>query len=90
MKQLIQDSIEIYGLGRPDVKTIFTIKDDKEKGDRLYCSLDKISGRKLTVSFKSSENELETVGAIQMSIPSGLDEIAVKDFILATINDSLT
>jgi hypothetical protein len=89
MKQLIQDSIEIYGLGRPDAKTIFTIKDDSEKNDRLYRSLDKISGRKLTIRFKSSENELEAAGSIQMSIPTGLDELGVKDFILTTINSSL-
>jgi len=86
---LIEKSIVINGMGRPDIKTIFNIEKEEDKKDMLYRSLDKISGRKLSVNFKCLEGEVETNGILQMIIPSGLDEEGVKNFIISEINSNL-
>ena len=88
-KTLIEKSIVINGIGRPDTKTIFTIEKEEDKKDMLYRSLDKISGRKLSVNFKYTEGETESSSKIQLSIPFGLDEESVKAFILDEINKTL-
>jgi hypothetical protein len=88
-KTLIEKSIVINGIGRPDTKTIFTIEKEEDKKDILYRSLDKISGRKLSVNFKYTEGETEGSSKVQLSIPFGLDEEGVKAFILDEINKTL-
>jgi hypothetical protein len=88
-KTLIEKSIVINGMGRPDLKTIFTIEKEEEKNDMLYRTLDKISGRKLSIDFKYMENEVETASKVQVSIPFGLNEDEVKTFILDEINKTL-
>lgn len=88
-KTLIEKSIVINGIGRPDTKTIFTIEKEEDKKDMLYRSLDRISGRKLSVNFKYTEGETENSSKVQLSIPFGLDEEGVKTFILDEINKSL-
>jgi hypothetical protein len=87
MKTLIEKSIVINGIGRNDIKTIFTIEKEEEKNDILYRSLDKISGRKLSINFKCLEDVNEN--KIQISIPFNLNEEEVKQFILSEINNSL-
>ncbi len=89
MKTLIEESITIKGMGRPDLKTIFSIKNDEEKSDSLFRSLSTISGRKLPVDFKYDEMGSEKSGRILMSIPFNLNEEEVSDFILEEINNSL-
>jgi hypothetical protein len=86
---LLEKSIVISGIGRPDTKTIFTLEKEEDKKDMLYRSLDKISGRKLSVNFKYLENEVENASKIQISIPFGLDEEGVKAFILDEISKTL-
>jgi hypothetical protein len=88
-KTLIEKSIVINGMGRPDLKTIFTIEKEEEKNDMLYRTLDKISGRKLSIDFKYMENEVEKASKVQVSIPFGLNEDEVKTFILDEINKTL-
>jgi hypothetical protein len=88
-KTLIEKSISINGMGRPDIKTIFTIEKEEDKNDMLYRSLDKISGRKLSIDFKYSEGDTEVSSKVQLSIPFGLDEDGVKTFILDEINKTL-
>lgn len=88
-KTLIEKSIVINGIGRPDTKTIFTIEKEEDKKDMLYRSLDRISGRKLSVNFKYSDGETENSSKVQLSIPFGLDEGGVKTFILDEINKTL-
>ena len=88
-KTLIEKSIVINGMGRPDIKTIFTIEKEEDKNDMLYRSLHKISGRKLSIDFKYSEGDTEVSSKVQLSIPFGLDEDGVKAFILDEINKTL-
>ena len=88
-KTLIEKSIVINGIGRPDTKTIFTIEKEEDKKDMLYRSLDRISGRKLSVNFKYTDGETENSSKVQLSIPFGLDEEGVKTFILDEINKTL-
>jgi len=88
-KTLIEKSIVINGMGRPDIKTIFTIEKEEDKNDMFYRSLDKISGRKLSIDFKYSEGDTEVSSKVQVSIPFGLDEDGVKVFILDEINKTL-
>ena len=89
MKTLIESTIKINGIGRPDTKTIFTITNDREKEDILYRSLDRISGRKLSVKFKYDDNGTEKESSTQLSIPFGLDEEQVKSFIITTCTNRL-
>ena len=88
-KTLIETSIVIKGMGRPDIKTIFNIEKEEDKNNMLYRSLDKISGRKLSVDFKYSEGKTETSSRVQISIPFNLNEDEVKAFILEEINKTL-
>lgn len=89
MKTLIENTIEIYGMGHPDTKTVFNIKDETERDHIRFKNLRTISGRVLTVWFKYEENSSTVEDKLQMSIPFGLDEDGVKDFILLEINNYL-
>ena len=89
MKTLIEKSIEIYGMGHPDTKTIFNIEKEEDRNDMRFKSLTTISGRKLTVHFKFEENEVELSDKLQMVIPVSDDEIIIKNFILNKINEYL-
>ncbi len=89
MKELIEKSVKINGIGRPDLKTIFSIEKEEEKKDPLYFSLEKISGRKLTFEFKYVHNDQEHSIKSLVSIPFGLGELEVKDFILVEIANLL-
>lgn len=88
-RTLIEKSIVINGIGRSDAKTIFTIEKEEEKMDRLYRSLDKISGRTLSVFYKYLEDGVESKGMLKVQVPIQLNEQEVKDFILAEISKSL-
>lgn len=104
MKTLIQKSIEIYGMGHPDTKTIFhlnevnppneltkkqEIENEKILKDIRFKSLTTISGRKLTVWFKYLENEKEVEDRIQLIIIKSENENEIKQFILESINSKL-
>jgi uncharacterized membrane protein YvbJ len=89
MKTLIEKSIEIYGMGHPDTKTVFNIEKEEERNHLRFKSLTTISGRKLTVWFKYSENDVEIKDKLQMTIVKSDDENTIKDFILAQINTYL-
>jgi hypothetical protein len=89
MKTLIEQSIEIYGMGHPDVKTIFNIKDETEKLNPRFTPLSAISGRLLTIWFKYTENNLTTEDKLRMQIPFNLNDDEVKDFILTNLNSHL-
>ena len=89
MKTLIENSIEIYGMGHPDTKTVFNIEKEEDRNHMRFKSLTTISGRKLTVWFKYSENDVEIKDKLQMTIVKSDDENTIKDFILAQINTYL-
>jgi hypothetical protein len=89
MKTLIENSIEIYGMGHPDTKTVFNIEKEEDRNHLRFKSLTTISGRKLTVWFKYLENDVETQDKLQMTIVKSSDENTIKDFILAQINTYL-
>ena len=86
MKTLIQKSIEIYGMGHPDTKTVFNIEKEEDRNHMRFKSLVTISGRKLSVHFKYSEGANEVQDRLQMTIIKSEDETEIKDFILNSIN----
>lgn len=88
MKTLIEKSIIIEGIGY-EAKTIFSISSEADKKRITYKTLDKISGRKINIAFKYSEEETEGSSRIQLSIPFNLNEDEVKAFILEEINKTL-
>lgn len=88
-KTLIEKSIEIYGMGHPEVKTVFNIENESDRQNPLFRDLTRISGRTLTVWFSYTENEVTVPSKMQMSIPKDLDESAVKAYILGAINETL-
>lgn len=89
MKTLIEKSIEIYGMGHPDTKTVFNIEKEEDRNHMRFKSLATISGRKLSVHFKYTEDDKEVQDKLQMTIVKSEDETVIKDFILTTINDYL-
>jgi hypothetical protein len=89
MKILIEKSIEIYGMGHPQTKTVFNIEKEIEKKDLRFKSLTTISGRKLTVWFKYTENNIESNDKFPMTVIKSDNETEIKDFILTQINNYL-
>lgn len=89
MKTLIEKSIILSHIGRPDAKTIFNIEDEIEKTDKLYKSIDKISGRTLAARFKYIEDNTEIFKSILIDVPANLDELAIKEYIINKINEDL-
>ena len=89
MKTLIENSIEIFGMGHPDTKTIFNIEKEEDRNHLRFKSLTTISGRKLSVHFKYTEDGVEAQDKLQMTIVKSSDENTIKDFILAQISSKL-
>jgi hypothetical protein len=89
MKTLIEKSIEIYGMGHPDTKTVFNIETEDERNHFRFKDLTIISGRKLSIHFKYSENDTEFNGKIQLVIPKTDSEEEIKNFILVEIQNYL-
>lgn len=83
MKELIDNSIEIYGIGHPDVKTIFNIGDQDKESVR-FSSLEKLQNRKLTIRFKYSENDEIFEDKVVVTIPNENEEF-IKEFIIDSI-----
>ena len=86
MKTLIEKSIEIYGMGHPETKTVFNTED---RNHMRFKSLETIAGRKLTVWFKYEEDGREVQDKLQMIIPASNEELVIKEFILDQINNTL-
>ena len=91
MKQLIEKSIEIYGMGHPDVKTVFNIEKEEDRKLPLFRDLTTICGRTLTAWFKytNQDSEQQVQGKCAMVIPRYETEDEVKVFVLTSINDYL-
>jgi hypothetical protein len=91
MKQLIENTIQIYGMGHPDIKTVFNIEKEEDKENIRFRKLTTISGRKLTVWFSFLENDVLTEEeSIKLTIPNTNNEDEIKEFILSSINEYLT
>lgn len=86
-KTLIEKSIEIYGMGHPEVKTIFNIEKEEDRQLPLFRSLTTICGRTLTAWFKYTENEIEVESKCPMVIPTYETEEEVKVFILNALSN---
>lgn len=89
MKTLIEKSIQIYGIGHPETKTVFNIEKEEDRNHMRFKSLATISGRKLTVWFKYEEDSKEVQDHVQMIIPVSNEEQVIKDYILEKINSKL-
>jgi hypothetical protein len=89
MKTLIENTIEIYGIGHPETKTVFNIKNEGERNHVRFKPLTVISERKLTIWFKYTENEKEYSDNILLTIIKSNDENEIKEFILNEINNKL-
>ena len=73
-------------MGHPNTKTIFNIEKEEDRNHMRFKSLTTISGRKLSVHFKYSEDDKEVQDKLQMTIVKSDDENTIKDFILTQIN----
>ena len=84
MKNIIESSVIIKGIGPFESLTIFNSTDTTNP---RYVDISKISGRKLSVYFKYTEGEdlTEKEAQVRLVIPTGLDEQGVKNFILTQI-----
>jgi len=89
MKTLIENSIQIYGMGHPETKTVFNIKNESERQHMRFKSLTKISGRKLSVFFDYDENDQKKSNKLQLVITKSEDENVIKQFIVDEINKIL-
>ncbi len=88
-KTLIEKSIEIWGMGHPETKTIFNIEKEEDKMHMRFKPLTAISGRTLTIWFKYTENNVEILDKVSTKIITSDDEQVIKDFILTEINNKL-
>jgi hypothetical protein len=88
-KELIENSIKIYGIGHSDTKTVFNIEKEYDRKHFMFKSLTSISGRILTVSFKYKEGEEEGSSKLPMVIIKSDSEQEIKDFIVDSINTHL-
>jgi len=88
-KVLIEESIEIWGMGHPETKTVFNIEREEDRMHMRFKSLTSISGRKLTVWFKYTENGVETLNKVATTIIKSDNEEEIKEFILSEINKTL-
>ncbi len=64
-------------------------ENEKILSDIRFKSLATISGRKLSIDYKYSEEEKENSGRVQLAIPFSMNQDEVKDFILSEINKTL-
>lgn len=88
--ELLEKSIEIYGIGPANAKTLFNIEREEDKKLPNYRSLDKISGRKLLVDFKVKNGEVTESKKVQLQIPRELTEQQVHDFILEKLREEIS
>lgn len=87
MKTLVEDSIKLWYTGKgPQVKTIFNSAD---RESAKYYDISKLCGREMGIDYEYTEGGQTEQGEINVSIPNGLTESAVKSHIIAAINQSL-
>ena len=89
MKNLIQESIKFIGIPEPETLTIFNIKNDFEKKQRLYKELTFISGRKLMVKFDVEEDGRKSKVMMPISVLRSNNEEEIKQNILDSINEKI-
>jgi hypothetical protein len=89
MKTLVEKSIKFHGIGHPETKTVFDIESDAERDNIRFKPLDKISGRKLSISFNYLDEQGEKPSRISLTIITSTDEEEIKQFIIDRINDYL-
>lgn len=88
-KTIITSSIKIHGIGKSDNKTVFTIKEEREKSLSNFIPLTKISKRTLAISYEFVEDEEINKSSFFTTIPDSDNEETIKDFILEQINNDL-
>lgn len=89
MKNLIENSIQIYGIGQPDTITIFNIQSEEDRNHPRFKNLEVLKNRKLTVWFDyEQDGNVIKEKNIKLTIPNENEE-NIKNFILEKINDSL-
>lgn len=90
MKILIINSIQIYGIGDPNTKTVFNIKSELDRNHIKFKNLEVLQNRKLTVWFNYEENgTVFKENSLKLTIPVGT-ELEIKEYIITQINQNLT
>lgn len=89
MTSVVENSIQIYGMGHPDTITVFNMKSEEDRKHFRFKNLTSIINRKLTIWF-DTENDgvVKKENFLKMTIPNGTEE-EIKDFILEEINKTL-
>lgn len=90
MKNLVEKSIKLMGIGHPDTKTIFDIQDEKEKQNFRYKSLDAWTNRQMSLTFKYTvdSDPKEIVQTLKFQVPDKTEN-EIKDFVLNLIDEEL-
>jgi len=87
MKSLVEQSITIKSTSKgPKVKTIF---DQVERGLSKYLDISELSGKSAVVEYQYVEAQLTSSQVSYISIPADLDELGVKEYIIAAITQTL-
>jgi hypothetical protein len=89
MKTLIESSIKFRGIGHPETKTVFSIENESERGDRRFKSLTAISGRRLVATFDYEEGSIKKSGHLLFTVIRSEDEVVIRQSIVDAINSQL-
>jgi hypothetical protein len=91
IKGVIENSIEIQGLFKLNVKTIFNIENEDEKKLHSYYSLSNLSGKKNVISYTYLDDSKKVSNFIVINVhPSLKEESDIKELILKRINSEIS
>lgn len=90
MKTLLEKTIKINIQGKSQsIKTIFTISKEEEKNDQKYYDISELSGKNVSVTYSYTEDTVTKRKEDSFLIPEGLNEVAIKDFIVSEISSKI-
>lgn len=90
MKTLIQNSIFVNKIRKgPNAITAFNMIDDSQKNSIKYVDISKVAGTTISVNYSYQENDQTFLDSIYLSVPSGLSELQIKDFVISEIENKL-
>ena len=80
MKNLIENSIQIYGIGHPDTITIFNMKSEEDRNHPRFKNLEVLKNRTLTVWFDyQEEGSIVKEQSVKMTIPNESEENIINN-----------
>lgn len=90
MKNLIENSVSIKGLGKgPNAITVFNLTSESDKTKIKYVDISKVSGKTVNVEYSYTENQIKKSESITVDISNNMSEVEVRDLIINQINNAL-